>query len=44
MPGMHVRQPGFTNSACGPFRKIKERIQKLEENRKLSIYLLKKSR
>ena len=19
MPDMHLRQPGFTNSACGPF-------------------------
>ena len=28
---MHVRQSGFTYSACGPFTKNKERIQKLEE-------------
>ena len=27
MPGMHLRQPGFTYSACGPFTKNKERIQ-----------------
>ena len=25
---MHLRQPGFTYSACGPFTKNKERIQK----------------
>ena len=25
MPEMHLRQPGFTYSACGPFRKNKER-------------------
>ena len=23
---MHLRQPGFTSSACGPFTKNKERI------------------
>ena len=23
MPEMHLRQPGFTHSACGPFTKIK---------------------
>ena len=31
MPEMHLRQPGFTYSACGPFTKIKERIQKFKE-------------
>ena len=28
MPEMHLKQPGFTYSACGPFTKNKERIQK----------------
>ena len=28
MPEMHVKQPGFTYSACGPFTKKKERIEK----------------
>ena len=28
MPEMHLRQPGFTYSACGPFTKDKERIKK----------------
>ena len=28
MPEMHLRQPAFTYSACGPFTKNKERIQK----------------
>ena len=28
---MHLRQPGFTYSACGPFKKNKERIQKFKE-------------
>ena len=27
MPEMHLRQPGFTYSACGPFTKNKERIE-----------------
>ena len=31
MPEMHLKQPGFTYSACGPFTKIKERIQKFKE-------------
>ena len=31
MPEMHLRLPGFTYSACGPFAKNKERIQKLKE-------------
>ena len=29
---MHLRQSGFTYSACGPFTKNKERIQKLKEH------------
>ena len=28
MPEMHLRQPGFVYSACGPFTKHKERINK----------------
>ena len=28
---MHLRQPGFTYSACGPFTKNKERIQKFKK-------------
>ena len=28
MPEMHVKQPGFTYSTCGPFTKNKERIEK----------------
>ena len=31
MPEMHLRQPGFTYSAYGPFTKNKERIQKFKE-------------
>ena len=28
MPEMHLKQPDFTYSACGPFTKNKERIEK----------------
>ena len=31
MPEMHLRQPQFTYSACGPFTKHRERIQKFKE-------------
>ena len=31
MPKMHLKQPRFTYSACGPFTKNKERIQKFKE-------------
>ena len=28
MPEMHLKQPGFTYSACGPFTRNRERIKK----------------
>ena len=31
MPEMHLRQPGFMYSACGPYTKNKERIKKFKE-------------
>ena len=31
LPEMHLKQPGFTYSACGPFTKNKERIKKIKE-------------
>ena len=31
IPEMHLRQPGFTYSSCGPFTKNKERIQRFKE-------------
>ena len=34
MPEMHLRQPRFSYSACGPFTKNKERIKKLKKNRR----------
>ena len=33
MPGMHLKQPGFTYSVCGPFTKNKERNEKLMQTR-----------
>ena len=29
MPQIHLKQPGFTDSTCGPFTRNKERIEKL---------------
>ena len=37
MPEMHLKQPGFTYSACGPFTMNKERIR----NRRHELYLQK---
>ena len=31
MSELHLKQPGFTYSACGPFTKHHERIQKCRE-------------
>ena len=33
MPEMHLKQPGFTYSACGPFTRNKEGIEKLMPTR-----------
>ena len=47
MPEKHLTQStllnkaGFTYSACGPFTKNKERMQKLKKNWRYKIYLLK---
>ena len=38
---MHLKQPGFTYSACGSFTKNKERIQKFKETGDTS-YIYKK--
>ena len=38
MPERHLKQPGFTYSACGLFTKNKERIQKLKKNWRYKIY------
>ena len=44
MTEMYLRQPGFTYSACGLFTKNKERMQKFIKNRRLTIYLSKRTR
>ena len=31
IPEMHLKQPDFTYSACGPFTKTKERIEKFTQ-------------
>ena len=31
MPEMHLEQPGFTYSACGPLTKNRQRIKKFME-------------
>ena len=36
-PEMHLKQPGFTYSGCGPFTKTKERIESL---RRLEVQTL----
>ena len=35
MPQMHLKEPGFTYSACGPFTKNKERIQKFKKKQEI---------
>ena len=37
MPEMHLKQPGFTYSACGPFTKCKERIEKFMETENTNV-------
>ena len=37
MPEMHLRQPGFTNSACGPF--TKKEHKKLKEQEIHNIFI-----
>ena len=41
MPKMHLKQPGFTYSACRPFTKNKKENKKIQRNRRLKIYLSK---
>ena len=41
MPEMHLKQSGFNYSACGPFTKNKEKIQKFKETGDTS-YIYKK--
>ena len=38
MPEMHLRQPGFTYSACGPFTKNKEEFKNLKKQETQAIF------
>ena len=38
MPEMHLKQPGFTNSACGLFTKIKKELKNLKKQEILAIF------
>ena len=39
MPEMNLKQPGFSYSACEPFTKNKERIQKLKKKKIQNIFI-----
>ena len=39
MPEMHLKQPGFTDSALGPFRKKQGKNLKVYANWKYKFYL-----
>ena len=38
MPEMHLKQPDFTYSACGPFTRNKERIEKFMLSRNTDFF------
>ena len=38
MPEMHLKQPGFTYSACGPFTKTKEELKNLKKQEIRTIF------
>ena len=38
MPEMHLKQPGFTCSACGPFKKTKNELKNLNKQEILAIF------
>ena len=38
MSEMHLKQPEFTDSDCGPFTKNKERIQNLKKQKIQDIF------
>ena len=46
-PEMHLKQPGFTYNACGPFikkKKKKKKNEKKKRKKKQEIYLSKRIR
>ena len=44
MPEMHLKQPGFTYSACGPFTKNKERVEKFMQTGNTLYFFYKQLR
>ena len=40
MPELHLKQPGFTYSACGPFTRNKKRIEKFMQTGNTSFIKL----
>ena len=43
MPQMHLKQPGFTYSTCGPFTKNKERTEKFTQTENTDFIVNKMS-
>ena len=41
MPEMHLKQPGFTYSACGPFTRNNDRIEKFMQTGNTDFFLQK---
>ena len=39
MPEMHLKQPGFTYSACGPFTKKRKRIEKIIQTGNTNFFI-----
>ena len=44
MPEIHLREPRFIYSACGPFTTNKGRTQKFKKKRRFKTYLSKRTR
>ena len=44
MPKLHLKQPGFCYSACGPFTKHREKIQKFKKTVNLIISIKTKQK
>ena len=41
MPEMHLKEPGFIYSTCGPFTKNKESIEKLKKKQEIQTIFTK---
>ena len=39
IPDVHLKMPGFTSSACGPFAKNKERIKNVKKQEIHNIFI-----